>query len=254
MFGDGVYEAILVRRRRLIAAEQHWARLRHNLDTLNLKPQFDPGQLTDGLLSYLPEQADGVLYLQITRGAAERTHTYPEPSAPTVYAHIKSIRFGHGRPVRLWPVADQRGPLSHVKSLNLLPNVMAAQAAAKAGFDEALLHREDVITEGAHTSVFAVTDGALQTHPLTAYLLPGVTRAVVLDLARDAGIAVRLAPIARDLKDVDEMFVVGTTTGIAPVAAVAQRTFPTDGSITKRLIQCFDAYLARECTGESDVQ
>ncbi|MEM7080266.1 MAG: aminotransferase class IV, partial [Pseudomonadota bacterium] len=221
-------------------------------------PDLDLDALIDRLLPYLDAKAEdgrrtqydvrpsqyAVIYLQITRGPANRGHPYPPRPNPTVYAHIKPITWRHGSPIRLLPMEDQRGPLSHLKTLNLLPNVMAAQQAQAAGFDEALLIRDGAVREGSHTSIFGVRADALLTHPLDPHILPGVTRGLILDLARGLGISIIETAIEAKLGGIEELFAVGTTTGIAPITAVGEHTLQAPGPITKRLITGFAKYLA----------
>src|SRR5690606_26218182 len=102
-----------------------------------------------------------------------------------------------------------------IKTVNLLPNAMAKQRAVEAGAWEAVLVRDGAITEGALTSVFGVIDGELRTYPKCNYILPGVTRDVVLDLARELGIPVRETPIFVDqLGQLEELFLTGTTSDV----------------------------------------
>ena len=113
---------------------------------------------------------------------------------------------------------DVRWLRCDIKSIQLLANVLAKQAAEERHAIEAIMIRDGVVTEGSHTNVFAVLDGALCTHPANHLILPGVTRAVVLEIARSLGIPVREAAFGeRDLARVEELFLVGTTTDVMPV-------------------------------------
>jgi D-alanine transaminase len=135
-----------------------------------------------------------------------------------------------------------------VKSINLLPNVLAKQAAAAAGAFEAALVRDGTVTEGAHTTLFAVIDGVLRTHPLTHGILPGITRAVVLELAAELDLPVR--EVAFDvgaLHAADELFLASTTADVMPIVSVDGRSAGggAPGPITRALVEAMAARLGR---------
>src|SRR5678815_4602528 len=130
---------------------------------------------------------EAFVYIAVTRGAAPRTHHFPPPGTPpTVYA--SATKFVPPRALRNTGAQaitfdDMRWSRCDLKTVNLIGNVLARQAAVEAGAFEAILVRDGIVTEGAATSVFAVIDGVLRTHPLGHRILPSVTRAVVLDCA-----------------------------------------------------------------------
>jgi D-alanine transaminase len=118
-------------------------------------------------------------------------------------------------------VPDIRWARCDLKTVNLLPNALAKQRAVEAGADEAVFVRDGVVLEGAHTNVFAVLDGVLRTAPATNYILPGITRDVVLQLAPTLGIPVREYPLlVEELPRASELFVTSTTSDVLPVVRV----------------------------------
>jgi D-alanine transaminase len=192
------------------------------------------------------EQGDASLYIEVTRGVASRKHAFPEARiSPTVYLTASPFRpaaehWEHG--VRTILVPDIRWARCDIKSVALLPNVLASQAASERGAQEALFIRDGVITEGAHTNVFAVFDGELRTHPATHHILDGISRQVVLELSQALGIPCREFPIfQQELGEADELLITGTTTEIKPVIEVDGRQvgYGRPGPITRKLQQAF---------------
>jgi D-alanine transaminase len=245
LFADGVYEVMLAVQGRLFQADAHFARLERSLNGLSI-PAPDLNDL-QAALKTLParnelDRTDAKVYTQITRGVAPRGHAFPdEPVAPTVYASTvpyappeEQWRAG----VRAILVPDLRWARCDIKSLALLPNVLASQQAKEAGVYEAIFVREAVITEGSHTTVCGVFDGEVVTHPLTHHILGGVTRQVVLGLCKALAIPYREAPIDQaDLAHADELMVLGTTTGVMPVIEVDDRAIGDGepGPVTVRI-------------------
>ena len=171
------------------------------------------------------QATDAKVYLQITRGAAPRSHAFPsEETVPTIYAtaspfHVHQEAWEHGAKVLLVP--DIRWARCDIKSIALLPNTLAFQQAKDGGAHEAVFVRDGVMAEGAHTNFCAIYNGTLVTAPTSNYILAGITRMVVLELCRELHIPVREFPIfERDLPQADECLIVGTTTEITPVVQI----------------------------------
>jgi D-alanine transaminase len=257
LFGDGVYEVIRVCDGRPFEAGAHLGRLAAGVAALEI-PGLPPGELP-GLLHVALElvernalaRGDATIYVQVTRGAAPRTHAFPPASTPaTIYIATAPLTrphalHEHGAAAITTP--DVRWARCDIKSVNLLPNVLAKQQAVQAGAAEAIFVRDGAITDAASSNVFAVIDDELRTPPLTNYLLPGVTRRVVLDLAAELGLAVREQPIfVRDLPRAAELFVTATTVDVLPVRQLDGRAIGAGvpGPITRRLQAAFAERLA----------
>jgi D-alanine transaminase len=253
LFGDGIYEVALAWRGRLLLWPEHERRLRAGLQALRLDVE-DPAALAvaaEGLL-----RANGlhdgwsVVYVQVTRGAAPRAHSFPDPPVPpTVYLTARAHRLQEeafaAAGVTAITVPDTRWARCDVKSIALLPNVLAQQRAKDAGAWEALFVRDGVAIEGSHSNLFVVRAGELWTYPACNYILEGVTRNVVLELARGLGIPVREGAAGLvDLEAVDEAFVTGTTTEVLPLVRIDGRPVGSGapGAVTLRLRA---AYLGR---------
>jgi D-alanine transaminase len=163
----------------------------------------------------------GLVYIQITRGAAPRTHAFPVPAVrPTIYAYAAPVvpKYDAEKGVSVITVADMRWGRCDLKTVNLLPNCWANQRAREAGAFEAIFVRDGIALEGSHTGLFAVLDETVCTCPNSNYILPSVTRELVLELCRDHGIAVAETPIRiEDLRRASEVFLVGTTSEVLPV-------------------------------------
>jgi D-alanine transaminase len=253
LFGDGVYEVTPAYQGRLFLMDRHRQRLLKGLCELRLDADTSGlGEMHRQLLDEngLATAEVSYVYLQITRGVAPRTHAFPtERVEPTVYAFAHEYR----RPTReRWEegfgavmVPDRRWARVDIKTINLLPNVLAQQAATEAGASDALLVRDGVVLEGAHSNFFAVFDDVLVTHPASNVILHGITRGYLLELARELGLTVAEKPIqVEELARADEAFFTGTTTEIRPTVWIDGRPVGDGrvGPLTRRL---FDAFLER---------
>jgi D-alanine transaminase len=255
LFADGIYEVIRLYEGRPFLAEQHMRRLRGGLAALRIA---DPGIDLEDVAARLIEgngiAGDGTIYLQITRGAAPRKHAFPPADVrPTVYVIAKPFTqysdefFTDG--VAAVTVPDTRWSRCDVKSISLLPNVLANQYAHDADAFEALFVRDGIVLEGSHSNLFAVLDDTLITYPSSNYILTGITRNLVLELAAELDIPAAEAPLPWErLFDVSELFLSGTTTEIMPVTRVDGRPIATGrlGAVTERLQRAFRARVQAE--------
>ncbi len=248
VFGDGVYEVLRAINGRLFAPRFHNERLKRSLDGLriSLRGTDTPERFVEIGRQLLKDndlvQGEATLYMQVTRGASTRVHNFPpDDVAPTVY--ISVARFTpysdfarDGAPVISCP--DLRWGRCDLKTLNLIPNVLASQAAKERGAFEAMLIRDGVITEGAKTNFFGVVDGSLRTHPCDTHILPGITRTVLRDLARELGIEFAETAIkAKEIPRLSELFLTGTTTDVMPVVTLDEKPIGKGkpGELTRRL-------------------
>jgi D-alanine transaminase len=264
IFADGVYEVWRTLDGGLFELESHLARLRHGLRELRIAPPDIAGadvlQSVSGRLLAESDLLDGdaTLYVEVTRGAAPRTHQFPAQAVtPTVFAMVNRLTpadAARARGASVITVPDERWLRCDLKTIQLLPNILAKQAAAERHAIEAVLIRDGVVTEGSHTNVLAVFDGVVRTHPLGNLVLPGVTRALVLDIARAMGIPVdERAFRATEIPRADELFLVGTTTDIMPVVRVDGQPVGTGkpGELTMRLYDELRSYMDGTRTRDS---
>ena len=248
VFGDGVYEVLRAVNGAFFATHFHNDRLGRSLEgvRITLEPGASPSRFVDIGKELLREngltRGEATLYIQVTRGATTRAHQFPPSGiSPTVY--ISVARFAPyaelartGAPVISHP--DLRWGRCDLKTLNLLPNVLASQAARERGAFEAMLIRDGVVTEGAKTNFFGVVDDSLRTHPCDNHILPGITRAVLRDLATELSIELDETPIAvAEIPRLTELFLTGTTVDVIPVVSLDDRPVGSGkpGELTRRL-------------------
>ena len=249
IFGDGIYEVWRVVRGQLFEPARHQARLERGLSELRIARPADGTfeRITAIAERLLKENAltdgDATLYVEITRGTAPRTHFFPPgDTTPTLLVMANAFTPSDARftGTRVITQPDVRWLRCDLKTVQLLPNVLARQAATEAGASEAIFVRDGTITEGTHTTVFAVIDGVLRTHPASHLVLPGVTRDIVLELAPDAGVRVREVAIGvEELSRATELFLTGTTTDVTPVVSVDGRPIGegSPGAIARALLE-----------------
>lgn len=260
LFGDGVYEVTRARGGRLFEGERHERRLARNMEALGLAlpAGVTPASLSEVALRLLREnglgESEALVYVQVTRGAAPRTHQFPPAGTPpTVYMSVGP--FAPPDAVRARGVAcvtydDIRWLRCDLKVVNLLPNVLAKQFAVTKGAYEAVFVRDGVVTEGASTNVFAVLDGEVRTHPSSNLILPGITRDVLVELAAAEGIAVREEPLRlAEVARATELFLTSTMNDVMPVVSLDARPIGDGrpGPVTRRLSEIFLAHLAAQC-------
>ena len=254
-FGDGVYEVTRVVRGHLFEWDRHARRLTRGLRELRLEPGLDLDSLRTLQERLIREndmlEGQGTVYLQITRGAAPRTHHFPPPGTPaTVFLSASPFVPPDGvraRGVAVMTYPDYRWSRCDLKTVNLLPAVMAKQFAADHDAFESIFVREAVVTEGSHTNVFGVIEGTVRTYPNSNYVLPGVTRDVVIELAHEAGIPVSETPIyLHEIEVLEECFLTGTTSDVMPVVAIDGKPVGggRPGPITMQLYEALAKRLA----------
>jgi D-alanine transaminase len=246
-FGDGIYEVVRVIEGRIFGWEGHAARMADGLAGLRIDPAGTESATLKAVCEKLVKDnglatGEATVYLQVSRGAAPRTHHFPPAGTKTtifgIAAAFKPNMAMRENGAKGITMADIRWSRCDLKTVNLLGPVLARQAAQEAGAYEAILHRDGVVTEGAATNAFMVVGGVLRTYPLSNYILPGITRAVLLEIVRELGIAFSERPVTlRELPSVDELFVCGTTTDVQAIVELDGRPVGNGkpGAITVRL-------------------
>ncbi len=243
-FGDAVYEVIRTYRGSPFELAAHLARLDRSARELSLRQPYTSVQWTRWIQQglSLAGYQDAKVYIQLTRGVAPREHSFPSDILPTVVMTIR--RFHPLAPeVRLAGVSactreDLRWGRCDIKSVNLLANVLAREEAKKAGVFETILVRDGFVMEGALSNVRAVQDGVVITAPEGSRILSGVTRTVVLELAKKDDIVIEERFIPVDLLyRADEIFLTGTTLEVLGVVQIDGKTIGSGqpGPITKML-------------------
>ncbi len=255
-FADGVYEVIYLHDGRLIDCGLHLDRLDRSLAALQIAPPLG----RPALLAVLGEMVArnrrrfGLVYIQVTRGVARREHAFP--AAGTRPALVVTLRRAAPLPASLadWhahaiTLPDQRWARCDIKSVALLPNVLARQAARAQGATEAILYGPDgMVTEGAATSVWIVgADGVLLTRPLSHAILPGCTRAALIDEMARAGVGfAERAFSLEELRTATEVLITAASTFVKPVLRLDGAKVGTGqpGPVAQRLFALFAARIS----------
>ena len=254
-FSDGVYEVIAVRGGRLVDTELHYDRLWRSLGELAIDPARSRGALDLVLRETIRRNRlrDGIVYLQITRGVAKRDHAFPDGAQSSLVVTARrgglpaagSVERGIG--IVLLP--DLRWQRRDIKSVSLLPNVLAKQAAREQGaFETWLVDTNGFVTEGSSTNAWIVDDeGNLVTRQLENAILSGITRRVLRDLAESDGIKVIERPFsAEEAKSAAEAFITSTTSFVLPVVTIDGVAVGTGapGPVTKKLCSLYAAHFS----------
>jgi D-alanine transaminase len=250
LLSDGVYEVIPFYEGVPFYLGRHIARLRRSLDAIRIA--YDPAGLGDALRRLVVENGlerapRAMAYVQVTRGAAPRTHWFPKQHVePTVYASAKEWSRPEDaaweRGFTAITVPDRRWSRVDIKTIALLPNVLAFQDALDAGVDDAILVRDGIAIEGAHQNFWGVFNGVAVTHPATNLILAGITRGLVLELAQARGIPLQERPIVvEELARAEELFFTGTTGEVRPCVRVDGRPVGDGrvGPVTRALSDVF---------------
>jgi len=244
LFGDGVYEVYRLYGGRPFARELHVDRFYASCSGISLEVPGTRQELV-GILDRIEAHAPArsYIYFHLTRGPAPRLHAWPDACNPALA--VMAVELGpvpetwYRRGVAVITYEDIRWARCRVKSLNLLPNCMAMSEARARGAAEVLfVNREGFVTESATASAFAVIAGYLRTAPLTFNILPGVTRHLVLESARESGLPVRESAFTlEELQEASEVFITNTPFEILPVAVIDDRPVRGPGPMTRELMR-----------------
>ncbi len=223
LFGDGVYEAIPFYNGKGFGETEHLARLQESLNSLEIICPLstkDWRKIFQRLLASQTEKYN-IIYLQITRGVmTERAHIYPSPRVqPTIFAFIRAFTPGRlSQGINAITLEDIRWRDCYIKSLNLLPNCMAGELAHRHNANEAILYRNDKVTEGSSSNIFVIKDNKVSTPPLSPNILSGISRIMTLKILKKQNLPyVESAITLTELQNADEIWITSSTREIAPV-------------------------------------
>ncbi|MGY3480642.1 MULTISPECIES: D-amino-acid transaminase [Staphylococcus] len=252
VFGDGIYEYIRTYNNNIFTAKPHFERLLRSAKEIGLELKYNVDELTELIQELLAANGvvNGGVYIQVTRGAAPRDHAFPTPS---VEANVMAFTKTYERPYKLLEeginaitTEDIRWLRCDIKSLNLLGNVLAKERAVKYNAQEAIQHRGDIVTEGSSSNVYAIKAGEIYTHPVNNYILNGITRMVIKDIAEEKGIPFNEGTFTLDfLRNADEIIVSSTSIEVMPVVKLDGEQVGDGevGPITKSLQEGFNSYI-----------
>jgi D-alanine transaminase len=249
LFGDGVYEGIGVLSGRLIDNEAHLERLERSLREVRIQNPYSRAEWTsfEEELVRRNGMTEGFLYFQVTRGVAERDFFFPQDTKPTVAMFTQAKSIVHApvaeNGISVITVPDLRWERRDIKSISLLAQVLAKQAAKEAGAQEAWMVEDGFVTEGGSSSAFIITKaGSIVVRPLSHAILPGITRKSLLELSREAGIVLEERRFTvEEAYDAAEAFLTSASNFVVPVVTVDGRPIGNGkpGPLTQRLRQLY---------------
>ena len=248
LFGDAVYEVMWVNQGKMWLEKEHFIRLERSLNLIRIQG-VDLVSLAARVYETITagKFKNAIVYIQITRGAAPRSHAFPKDIKPFEFLFVQEFNDPYGemrqKGIHLLSRPDIRWEHCDIKSTNLLANVLAIQDSKEAGCQEVLFYLKDgTITESAHSSLFGVLDGILYTSPSSDLILPGITRNHLLNLIAKDGISIREKSLQMEqLGQISELFITGTTSGVLPVVAVDKKNIGDGkpGPITRRIEKAY---------------
>lgn len=229
LFADGVYEAMRTYNGKIFRYDDHLKRLKRSLNEIEIN--YSHLEKLESVIYNLIkkndlQQTDVLVYMQITRGASvSRTHSFPEKATePTLFISVQPFAINkqeQSKGIKVSLKEDLRWKRCDIKSISLLPAVLANQKVREEGSAEAILVRDGLITEGTHTNFFAVKNNTIYTAPVSNYILSGITRSVVTELANKLGMIVKEKFVQeKDLKTYNEFFITSTTKEVTPVVQI----------------------------------
>ncbi|MDI6869001.1 MAG: D-amino-acid transaminase [Coprothermobacterota bacterium] len=247
-FADGVYEVVRVYDGKPFTFREHLKRLRQSATQIELDFKIKDDELEEIGQKLVSRSGlkDAELYIQITRGVAPRSHVFPKEISPTVLLSIRSVRplpegaLENGLSAITLP--DERWSRCHIKSISLLPNVLAKEKARRVGAYEAIFIRNGIVTEGASSNVFLLLEGVLRTPPADWRILRGITRDLVLKIAGSEGLPFKEEEFGLEkLYSAEEVFITSTAIEILPVVEIDKRKIGTGkpGAVQSLLYQKF---------------
>lgn len=249
LFGDGIYEVSAVLNSHLVDNEAHLARLDRSLREIRIENPYSAEEWTrhEEELVRRNGLVEGLVYMEVTRGVAERDFAFPKVATPTVvmFTQAKTIARAPAAEtgVSVITVPDLRWKRRDIKSVALLAQVLAKQAAAEAGVAEAWMVEGGFVTEGGSSTAFIITpERRIVTRPLSHAVLPGITRRSVMSLAEENGLAVEERPFSiEEAHAAAEAFLTSASSFVMPVVAIDGKPVGTGrpGPLTRRLRELY---------------
>lgn len=251
MFGDGLYEVIPVFGNRPFRLPQHLQRLRNNLGHLDIKLDVSDSNWAQIIAQLITDNGndDQSVYIQITRGSAQRDHSFPDQSTPTVLAYSQTLKYPDRSQLEKGVSAitgdDIRWRRCDIKATALLANVLMRQRAKEQDVAENILLREGKVTEGAASNIFIVKNGHVSTAAKSARILPGITRDLVIELLQQNNINFDEADISEnELFDADEVWMTSSTKEILAITHINNKAIGSGkpGPMHKKIFAIYQTY------------
>lgn len=225
IFGDGIYEVVPAYGGKPFRMGEHLDRLARSLATVRIASPLTRQQWDEVVRELIASSPwpDCTVYLQITRGVAPRNHAFPPAdTVPTVFGMVSPMHrpdaAAREQGVAVISLPDERWLHCHIKSVSLLGNILARQAAVEAGVEEAVLFRDGMLTEGAASNIWVVKDGVLMAPPRNHLILEGIRYGLMMELARERGVEFVTRPITRDeVFSADELLITSASKEVLPI-------------------------------------
>lgn len=252
-FGDGVYEVIRVYNGICFKMSDHLERLKYSMGELSISLSYSSKNLESKLknLVEINELKTGIIYLQVTRGVSSRDHGFPTNPSSILVAYTKKVErpieeIKHG--VNAILAEDIRWKRCDIKSLNLLGSVLSKQKALDKDCFEAIMYRNDIITEGSSTNVFYINNDIIYTHPADNFILNGITRKEIIKILEEIGYDVIEKKFKIEaLLNAKEVFISSTTAEIIPINKINKTKINNGkpGKITQNLQKEFNRIIVQ---------
>ncbi|MDZ7834271.1 MAG: D-amino-acid transaminase [Alkalibacterium sp.] len=256
-FGDGVYEVIRIYNKTYFCLDEHIDRFFSSAEKIEMRVPYSKNKVKSLITELLKasEIKTGNLYMQMTRGnASPRSHSYPSQDVtPLLTGSITAAERDKNKMqkgIKTTLEEDIRWLRCDIKMISLLGNIMLKHEAHKKHADEAILHRDDIVTECSSANFAMIKDGAVYTHPDGHLILPGITKIVWRNCARKLNIPVYEQTFTtEDLLEADEVFCSSTTREVMPINQIGDQKFDVNrtDSITKMLQACYEKEIIDQC-------
>ena len=254
-FADGVYEVVTIINNRLIDENGHLDRLWRSLSELRIEPPMQRRPLRLAMREVIRRNriANGIIYIQVTRGVAPRDHPFPKNTKPALVMTAKRLSLDKARRmsergVKVATVTDIRWARCDIKSISLLPNILAKQEAKdKGAYESFMIDADGMVTEGSSTNAWIVNaDGHVITRPTSHAILPGITRqSVIRELKRNGLVLEERSFSKEELLNAREVFLTSSTSYVLPVVEVDDRVIGNGrpGSVSLSLRRLYEDYM-----------
>ena len=222
-FGDGIYDVVLGKEGKLIHGDEHIERLFYGASEIGIKHDYTVESLTDIILEVIAKSRLEVysVYFHLTRNAQKRSHATVNCDGTNLLIIVSPFSPGKTEELSLITFEDRRYGYCYIKTLNLLPSVLASSQAEACGNDEAVFIKDGFVTECSHSNVSIIKNGKLITHPTNGKILSGITRDHMLKAAKRLGIEIEERPFSEsELYSADEIIVTSTTKGVARASEI----------------------------------
>ena len=258
MYGDGVFETMRGYAGKVFKLDRHLDRLFESLDIMGIKHKYSKRRLRGAVYEALKinKLSNAYIKLAVTRGEGRFGISHKDIFSPNVVITAKDFEgypshmFDTGLNANITGVQNERSIISNIKTLNYLPYILARFDAKEKGFDEAILtNMEGFVTEAATSNIFIVKNNRLVTPSVKSGILPGITRGVIIDIARKLKMAVREGAVSRrELFGADELFLTNSLAEVLPVTRVDSKRIGTGavGDITKLLRASYQKAVIRD--------